>query len=1054
MLKILKIRGFIAYLAIAFLNAFTDLGHKIIIQNTIFKYYSGDTQIILTAIVNSFIVLPFVLFFTPTGFLSDKYPKDRIVKIAAFTAIPLTGLITLSYYMGWFEIAFLLTLLLGTQAAFYSPAKYGYIKELTGKENIAAANAYVQAVTIIAILGGTVAFSALFEQLIAPHFQTIPDIVRSIAPLGWLLVGCSTLEFLLALRLEQKRPTDETMQFNVKQYASFGYLRKNLRGVRRSQVIWLSIVGIAVFWGINQTVLASFPAYMKETLGVENTTVANGLMGLGGLGIIIGSFIAGKASEEFIETGIVPLGALGLTAVLFVLPAIHSLWVLAAMFLVYGIMGGLFIIPLNALIQFNASSDEAGTVLAANNFMQNLLMVLFLGLTALLTSLYKLDTVFILYAMAVVALAGSIYALSKLPQAFIRYMMALLVTQRYKLSVLGMKNIPSSGGVLLLGNHASWFDWAVLQIACPRPIRFVMIRSIYENPALKPFLRLFGVIPIAPGKDADGALVNVHEALQQGEVVALFPEGRISRNGQLADFKRGFERAVQGTNAVIVPFYLRGLWGSSFSSATPTLRRSGIEHGFVDKRFISVSFGGRIPNTSTAAEVKQKVLGLSVQAWRQYSDVLTPIHHAWLGSAKMHGGKMALVDGKQRFTHTELLTATIAFATALKTQFSRSKAQAPNNHVGVLLPTSTDAAFTTFALWMNGLTPVLLDYSSGVTDIARGITMTSVLTVITSKAFVATLSEQFPETASILAGMNILYTEDLRGHSSGGKSRTARTLTVKLLPKWLLRLLYFNHASLDDTAAIFFAGNTDSLKAVELTHRNIMGNIKQIAEVLNPHENDVVLSVLPFCTAFGGVVTMLLPLVNGLTVVCQADAVDILALGKQAARTQATVLFATPTFLERYAAEETFHPLMFATLRLVVSGGKPLNNSIRTAFKQKFGLNIYEGFGTTETTPVATVNVPDVMTPGDWKVQTGQKIGTFGLPLPGSTLTIVHPDTLAELPIGEQGTVLIGGPQIMKGYWNNSELTARVLLDRDGMRWYKTNMTGRLDADGFLTIDD
>ena len=168
MLKLLKIRGFAAYLLIAFLNAFTDLGHKIIIQNTIFKFYDGTTQVVLTALVNACIVLPFVLFFTPTGFLADKFPKERIIQVAAACAIPLTGVITLSYYMGWFELAFAMTLLLGVQAAFYSPAKYGYIKELTGKENIANANAYVQAITIIAILGVQLRFRHYLNTLLRP----------------------------------------------------------------------------------------------------------------------------------------------------------------------------------------------------------------------------------------------------------------------------------------------------------------------------------------------------------------------------------------------------------------------------------------------------------------------------------------------------------------------------------------------------------------------------------------------------------------------------------------------------------------------------------------------------------------------------------------------------------------------------------------------------------------------------------------------------------------------------------------------------------------------
>ncbi|HAI69364.1 MAG TPA: acyl-[ACP]--phospholipid O-acyltransferase, partial [Gammaproteobacteria bacterium] len=171
--SIWKNKGFMPYLIIVFLNAFTDLGHKIIIQNALFKFYEGTELRIYTAIIQAMILLPFIMTFTPAGFLSDKFPKNRVIVIAAFIALPITAMITVCYYTGAFWLAFWLTFVLALQSAFYSPAKYGYIRELVGKNNLAPANSAVQAVTISAILGGTLVYTLFFESLFSTDFENL-----------------------------------------------------------------------------------------------------------------------------------------------------------------------------------------------------------------------------------------------------------------------------------------------------------------------------------------------------------------------------------------------------------------------------------------------------------------------------------------------------------------------------------------------------------------------------------------------------------------------------------------------------------------------------------------------------------------------------------------------------------------------------------------------------------------------------------------------------------------------------------------------------------------
>ena len=234
-------------------------------------------------------------------------------------------------------------------------------------------------------------------------------------------------------------------------------------------------------------VLASFPAYAKETLEITNTILVQGMMALAGIGIVIGSIVAGKVSKNYIETGTIPLGALGITISLFLLPMINDPIMHALNFTAFGFFAGLFIVPLNALLQFNAGKNELGLVIAGNNFIQNLSMLSFLGLTVAFAYL-GLDAISLFYMMFIVAFLGAVYVISYIPQSMVIFLIAFLVSRRIKIDVMGLNNIPAEGGVLLLGNHISWLDWALIQMAMPRRVRYVMDRSIYEKWFLKIFL--------------------------------------------------------------------------------------------------------------------------------------------------------------------------------------------------------------------------------------------------------------------------------------------------------------------------------------------------------------------------------------------------------------------------------------------------------------------------------------------------------------------------------------------------------------------------------------
>lgn len=1040
------VRGFFPYLLVVFLNAFVDLGHKIVIQNTVFKTYSGQEQVILTAIVNGLILLPFLLLFSPAGFLADRFAKHKVIRHAALAAVGATLAITYCYYQGWFWAAFALTLALAVQSAIYSPAKYGYIKELVGQQNLASANGTVQAATIIGILLGTFVFSIAFELLLQNRIAQSPgEITALIAPIGWVLVVLSVLEWLISLRLPVRREGDDSQTFEVRSYLKLRYLRNNLGVISASNSIKLSIIGLATFWAISQVLLAAFPAFAKDTLGVTNTVVIQGILACSGFGIAIGSVIAGRASRNYIETGLLPISALGIALGIWLLPALDSTLFMALSFFAVGVMGGIFIVPLNAIIQFQASQERLGTILAGNNWVQNLAMMAALALTASF-ALAGIDSVGLFYILTAVAVIGTGYTLYKLPHSFARIIATMMLKRRYKIDVVGFENLPRSGATLLLGNHISWIDWALVQIACPRPVRFVMLRRIYEVWYIKPFFKLFGVVPIEAGQSSD-SIATINELLKAGECVCLFPEGAISRNGHLGKFHTGYERMTEGVEeGVIVPFYLRGLWGSSFSRAEEGLRDARAP---ATRRDLIVAFGKPLALDTRADQLKQKVFELSINAWDSYSRALDPLPLAVIRTARRQPRAIATINSTgEKLSYRDFVAASVCFAGAIP--MARDE-----QNIGVLLPASAAAAIATVAVTLKGRVVVHLNYTAGDEAVHSAIEQAAVRTIVTSRAFLERLSERGIDPDSLLpSNAQRVYMEDIRDVLPRWQLVLV-ALTFMVLPtRWFYRAFGHSVSSESAAAILFSSGSESAPKGVVLSHRNIVSNSKQISDVLNTQVNDVMMSCLPPFHSFGLTVTTLLPLLEGIPMVCHPDPTDSVGVARAVARYQATLLLGTSTFLSLYARNKKVHPLLFSSLRIVVSGAEKLTPRVRDEFERKFQKPIYEGYGATETTPVASVNIPDAMDTSDWKVQVGSVHGSVGMPLPGTSFRIVDPDTFEELPLGEDGLILISGSQVMLGYLNNAEKTAEVIREIDGLRWYNTGDKGHLTESGFLVIVD
>ena len=430
--------------------------------------------------------------------------------------------------------------------------------------------------------------------------------------------------------------------------------------------------------------------------------------------------------------------------------------------------------------------------------------------------------------------------------------------------------------------------------------------------------------------------------------------------------------------------------------------------------------------------------------WQKYPSTLDPIHVSWLKNAKKTKTAFAVADIEGvEISHKRFLTGVLLFSKKIE-EYS------PEQNVGLLLPSSGGGAIASIAILALGKTIVNLNFTAGKKALESAAKQAQLKHIYTSRKFLDKMLERGVDLESFFPNCKLLKLEDIREEISS-ISRIITLLKAILFPASVIKKNYFKEVTMSDTAAILFSsGSEGSPKGVELSHSNIAANAKQAAIELGAVETDVIMSTLPTFHAFGFAITTLMPLSEGIPIVCHADPKDVTTIASGIQKFSGTILVGTPTFLRMYTISKKVGAESMQSLRLVVAGAEKLRSEVRDGFEKKFKMPVFEGYGTTETSPGASVNLPDIDSP--YKLR--NRPGTVGKAFSGTEFRIVDPDSLKPLPIGEDGLILIGGPQIMKGYLKMPEKTAEVIELIDGFRWYRTGDKGHLDEDGFLTIVD
>ncbi len=480
----MKVKGFKLFVAAVFLNAFIDIGHKITVQNTLFKIYDSSEQVFHTAIVNSLILWPYIFLFSFSAYLSDRHPRHTVMRVTSLSSILITALITCSYWLGEFWWAYALTLVMAAQSAIYGPAKYAYIRDLLGRANVAHGNGIAHSLTLMSILLATVLFSAVFEHFYLSTATTPEQIIQLMVPAGFVLITLAIIEAWFIWQLPAKTKPN-TLHFNWSHWFSFKTFRQNIEPIKAQPMLWGAILGLTTFWCVGQIALAAWPAHMKMVTGQTNTLWVQAVMGASVIGIGLGAYLGGRVSKNYIEWGGVAPAVVIASFMVWLLPFLTSEWAMTLAFLAFGFAGGLFIVPLNSLIQFNSKDHEIGKALAANNWVQNVAMVACLMLTATV-SYIELEPIYVLiFSAALMTVMGGL-TLRRFGSVWARWRGKRYT--RAKLKVEGLDHLPH-GPVILSTNEKNSFTW--VQMATPRKVKYAYSKDRAQEYLAKGYAVVF-----------------------------------------------------------------------------------------------------------------------------------------------------------------------------------------------------------------------------------------------------------------------------------------------------------------------------------------------------------------------------------------------------------------------------------------------------------------------------------------------------------------------------------------------------------------------------------
>ena len=577
--RLLSERRFLPFFITQSFGAFNDnvLRYALVIIVTYHATeYPGIPPSLLTQIAGGLFILPYVLFSGLAGELADRFDKPLVMRAVKAAEIGIMIIAGVGFHAHSQPLLLTALFLMGVHSTFFAPAKYGLLPQILGPDELVGGNAMVEMGTFIAVLLG---------QIVGGSLAGVREPVGGLDPL-WILssslLAFAALGLVVSLLIPRVRASSPELRIDWNPVTS---TLKNLRAARQLRSVFLCVLGISWFWFYGILVLAQVPIYGKEILG-GSEAVVTGMLVAFSVGVGVGSLLCEKLGSRRVEIGLVPFGSIGLTVfgidLYFASPhqpfgtdlllgqlfAHAGAWRVYADLVMIGVCGGLFIVPLYAYMQSRSPPGQMSRIIAAASIVNAIFMVVASGFGAIALK-SGLTVPQLLLVTAILNAGVAVYLYTLVPEFLLRFLALLVVRVLYRLQARGLGHIPESGAALIICNHVSYVDALILSAACPRPIRFVMEAELYRLPFLRPVCEGMKAIPVASAKEdlavREAAFAAVAQALRDGQLVCIFPEGRLTSDGEIAPFRPGILRVLADVPVPVIPCALSNLWGSLFS---------------------------------------------------------------------------------------------------------------------------------------------------------------------------------------------------------------------------------------------------------------------------------------------------------------------------------------------------------------------------------------------------------------------------------------------------------------------------------------------------------